>query len=870
MGKNYSLKTSSKVKMDKYDNTKSTDDANSLKYEDQICNDMLLYPESLFGNNDDSKEDLDEQMMKSTKHVRHRKRKLYNQVREQMEFYFSDANLTKDRFLMQIIREDPYVPLEIFLNFNKIKKLIKTTGELIKALSSSNKLELNDDKTRVTRIKPLIDVDENRDGIDARTIYVESLPANADHEWVKKIFEHASNDGKVTYVSLPKYKHSKKLKEFGFVEFETIDMAEKCLKTFQEFNGLLNYDNIEPINLLSITTYIKENNVTKNINDIKKEKFIKDDDCDEPKNKRIRLDIDENQLRKNDNANICNSNNNSINNNITNNTNNIDDDDMESCEANESDKELNDLSGNKRKKLRKKKKKDKKNKNLIKSNAASNTTINNNSSLIHSRPLNLEVDLKDLKILPKRDWKRLRNRYLNLQREKINNLKKKNWQRNNDISKGNPNKKQIAAVKHIGRLNQQIAASTSLQQSTQLNKSVSTSSSSSSISVQNITSSSNQNNITSVMPLSTLTSSPPSSVSSSAVPNPNAGKSSIIVPVVSSSALVTSSTSSSSPSSPITSIKTTSTISNNNNITNNNNSIVNNNNNNNNNNINNSNNCNNNINNNNNSNNNNNINNNNNCNNNNNKNNSNNNNNNNNNSNNNNNNNSNNSNTQTQQLIVINGKNFDLKKSPHMNFYRVNKEIDGALYDEDENDSQSNDTSSLDSPGINSPYSMILEKRRKLLSPITNSTKTIEIKRNNIALEKNPLFQFEPGIIIKIEFNNVIIDVKKFKNDIKQQYNIDDAIKYIDIKEGYNIVHIRCGTPKNSQLLLTKFLNNKLNLKFNNCEIIYGTEESKYWDKIMEDRDMKLNKRIVIKTKRGREKITKLISNHIRFVDDDD
>lgn len=38
---------------------------------------------------------------------RHRKKHLYNAILKQMEFYFSDSNLSKDRFLSQLIQEDP-------------------------------------------------------------------------------------------------------------------------------------------------------------------------------------------------------------------------------------------------------------------------------------------------------------------------------------------------------------------------------------------------------------------------------------------------------------------------------------------------------------------------------------------------------------------------------------------------------------------------------------------------------------------------------------------------------------------------------------------------------------------------------------------
>lgn len=42
----------------------------------------------------------------SVKKGRHRKKQLYTSILKQMEFYFSDSNLTKDRFLSQLIEQD--------------------------------------------------------------------------------------------------------------------------------------------------------------------------------------------------------------------------------------------------------------------------------------------------------------------------------------------------------------------------------------------------------------------------------------------------------------------------------------------------------------------------------------------------------------------------------------------------------------------------------------------------------------------------------------------------------------------------------------------------------------------------------------------
>ena len=44
----------------------------------------------------------DEQTLKKG---RHRKKQLYNSILQQMEFYFSDSNLTKDRFLSQLLQQ---------------------------------------------------------------------------------------------------------------------------------------------------------------------------------------------------------------------------------------------------------------------------------------------------------------------------------------------------------------------------------------------------------------------------------------------------------------------------------------------------------------------------------------------------------------------------------------------------------------------------------------------------------------------------------------------------------------------------------------------------------------------------------------------
>lgn len=79
------------------------------------------------------------------------------QIKDQIEFYFSDSNLLKDKFLSNLITKDEngYVDLNIISNFNRMKKLTKKVKNIIKAIENSDLVELNDDKTKIRRKIPL-------------------------------------------------------------------------------------------------------------------------------------------------------------------------------------------------------------------------------------------------------------------------------------------------------------------------------------------------------------------------------------------------------------------------------------------------------------------------------------------------------------------------------------------------------------------------------------------------------------------------------------------------------------------------------------------------------------------------------------------
>ncbi|EDW08050.1 la-related protein 7 [Drosophila mojavensis] len=323
---------------------------------------------------------------------RKRKRHIFNAIRGQMEFYFGDANLSKDRFLRRYIEKDPYVPLEIFLTFNKIKTLTQDVQQISTSLSNSHLLELDESGLKVRRKTAL---PEHRD-VNNKTLYVEALPATATHDWLKEVF---GRYGTVSYVSLPHYPGTRKIKEFAFIEFEKSSSVEKALKAYSQIQGVLSVEHTDPSNLASIRSFQQQQLQQKNktslngqesasktnvVKQPSKREADKEDIQEAVPNKRAKLDTVQDQceasageLSKAENS--------------------------QQSESVNNNEEQNEITKQKRRRKQKKR------------------------ILADKLKPNIEPSALELKILPKTSWCSLRNKYLNLQRRLVSEAKSKLW-----------------------------------------------------------------------------------------------------------------------------------------------------------------------------------------------------------------------------------------------------------------------------------------------------------------------------------------------------------------------------------------------------------------------------------------------------------
>ena len=75
------------------------------------------------------------------------------EIKGQIEYYLSDSNLETDEFFHNMISKDinGYLELENILQCNKIKKAGWTKEEIIESIKESDKIELNEEKTKVRR-----------------------------------------------------------------------------------------------------------------------------------------------------------------------------------------------------------------------------------------------------------------------------------------------------------------------------------------------------------------------------------------------------------------------------------------------------------------------------------------------------------------------------------------------------------------------------------------------------------------------------------------------------------------------------------------------------------------------------------------------
>ncbi|KAH7958634.1 hypothetical protein HPB49_003595 [Dermacentor silvarum] len=151
---------------------------------------------------------------------------------KQVEYYFGDFNLSRDKFLQGEIKlDDGWVAIEVLLAFNRLKRLTDKGNVVVEALrkSTSQLLEINDDGTKVRR-SPARPVPENSEEhkkkLDELSVFVRGFPPTAT---IDELLEFFGQFGDCVGVFMRRYRNTRAFRGSVFATFSTKEEADAFL-----------------------------------------------------------------------------------------------------------------------------------------------------------------------------------------------------------------------------------------------------------------------------------------------------------------------------------------------------------------------------------------------------------------------------------------------------------------------------------------------------------------------------------------------------------------------------------------------------------------------------------------------------------------
>uniref|UniRef100_T1IUN2 Uncharacterized protein n=1 Tax=Strigamia maritima TaxID=126957 RepID=T1IUN2_STRMM len=155
---------------------------------------------------------------------------LEEKITRQIEYYFGDHNLRRDKFLKEALKEDEgWVPLDTLLKFNRLKTLSTDKELIVEAIKKSpNQLiEVHEDGTKIRRsvLKPLADDAPEIDfKVEPRSIYAKGFPQDTQLDDILEFFD---SHGPIENVFMRRFRNDKKFKGSVFTLFKSEETAEK-------------------------------------------------------------------------------------------------------------------------------------------------------------------------------------------------------------------------------------------------------------------------------------------------------------------------------------------------------------------------------------------------------------------------------------------------------------------------------------------------------------------------------------------------------------------------------------------------------------------------------------------------------------------
>jgi len=144
-------------------------------------------------------------------------------IQKQLEFYFSESNLSKSKYMQSEIDDEGYLCLEKIKSFNLMK--LYSLEQIISAAKLSPLLVVSEDHLKIRSGNKPVKVNPKSELLTKRTIFVDNLSPEDNRDTLRNLFEHF---GEITYISIPN-----KIQGCGFVEFQSETSAINAAKKFR-------------------------------------------------------------------------------------------------------------------------------------------------------------------------------------------------------------------------------------------------------------------------------------------------------------------------------------------------------------------------------------------------------------------------------------------------------------------------------------------------------------------------------------------------------------------------------------------------------------------------------------------------------------
>lgn len=156
---------------------------------------------------------------------------LSEKIKQQLDYYFSDVNIIKDKFLLgEIKKDDGWVKLSVLLTFARLQQLTKDENRIVEALMKckSDIIELDETKKQIRRKNKLPDAEEYKKELDLRTVHISEFPTDYLFENLRTF---CSQFGEVESVAMRRHFKTRFFKGCIHVVFKKVEDAKKVLDT---------------------------------------------------------------------------------------------------------------------------------------------------------------------------------------------------------------------------------------------------------------------------------------------------------------------------------------------------------------------------------------------------------------------------------------------------------------------------------------------------------------------------------------------------------------------------------------------------------------------------------------------------------------